>query len=58
MFEVLNGQENGYVAIDDVSYTDCADQSAGQSCGALSFTCDDGGCIFLDEVSGILRTKM
>jgi len=54
VFEVLNGEENGYIAIDDVLYTDCADQSAGQSCGAASFTCDDGTCVFLDEVSKLL----
>ena len=51
MFEVINGEEAGYIAIDDISYITCADQEAGQTCSSQSFTCGDKQCIFFDEVS-------
>lgn len=51
VFEVINGAQNGYVAIDDIVYSGCADQTGGQACGSTLFTCDTGNCVFLDEVS-------
>ena len=53
VFEVINGEHAGYVAIDDVVYSDCADRSSGQPCGASSFACGNGDCIFLDEVKNL-----
>ncbi|XP_078483553.1 MAM and LDL-receptor class A domain-containing protein 1 isoform X3 [Ciona intestinalis] len=50
VFEVENGKASGYVAIDDVTFNDCGDQSSGHVCDANAFTCTDGQCIFSDEV--------
>uniref|UniRef100_H2XUP0 MAM domain-containing protein n=1 Tax=Ciona intestinalis TaxID=7719 RepID=H2XUP0_CIOIN len=50
VFEVENGKASGYVAIDDVTFNDCGDQSSGHVCDANAFTCADGQCIFSDEV--------
>ncbi|XP_076802493.1 MAM and LDL-receptor class A domain-containing protein 1-like [Clavelina lepadiformis] len=49
VFEVINDAQNGYVAIDDITFSNCGDQN-GQSCGINAFTCSNGKCLFLDEL--------
>uniref|UniRef100_H2YIS5 MAM domain-containing protein n=1 Tax=Ciona savignyi TaxID=51511 RepID=H2YIS5_CIOSA len=50
VFEVENGGVSGYVAIDDIVFSGCGDQTSGSMCDVGSFQCSDGQCIFADEV--------
>jgi len=45
MFEVENGKDAGHVAIDDVIFAGCGDQSAGHNCQVGLFQCDMGICV-------------
>lgn len=50
IFEVENGAASGYVAVDDVTFTGCDDQSAGHSCTYGQFTCASGECVDSHQV--------